>query len=1122
MKKISIRTMVMCALTITALSASATAYAEGSKDLIENGGYRPFLEWQEGDQMGFPRRNVVYVYAQQGEIIEFGSSVPFCYEGSVDFINTDLSGDSRLSAQIKSSKALYGIGANDNIFPTIAVTLPIAEGGEAFDPSTASSLTANPGSVLKDENYQYVSGNNNVYFFGYNPTQNRFTNEVGIEAPLDTELKHYVKDEHGNYRLVLDNDGKPVGGNPYVLIAEGESVDAGNKYRQEIIKNTNNIHNGQYANAPGYIANCNQEAGGEGYTPLSFEAPVTGTYAFRFLSLNGRDNPEYTSCEEDFAQPVDFSCYDETGYIYNHYRNTLKQLTGTVAAWDITVKTPNYTTDSEGNQTMSGHTTQSGRVWTNMIFLNMGGNRGHDVALNSNVYVLTHDGFKYQVNFNGIDPFGFAFYSNKRGLLLDEYNIYSDEEMRYTNDYYTYNNDPYAHVRPLLHSFYSKSESGNDVGDPPVRIERDAFGNRLTAVVNEKEKELSSTVLANATAVDGRVDLTHKIFFNEPDNAAIGKYTQKGLIKSSDDISVPANPQLSYTGKGGEASNNYFGNDGIPCGTQGIGGDFKVTIPKTQVASADVKTLSIKLDFSGYKLNVTTPALDANTHEWQKNTADTQTDQERNNIVILKTELKEEGGNALGVEEGNNYVYTLIWNGKDAYGNDVPRGTYTNNIVSASWEAGRTHFPLLDVEGNPNGIKIKRLDIEDDAEADTVYYNNEAYPTSGSTTAWYFTNDTGASISGNQKIGDNKNMTAGVSSNFDDQSLDGAMAYGKKNANGGYSSDGDFCAIDLWSIYTKDAIENFSIGVKAPAGTESTSGVYVSFVAADGKINDPPEGTPFTESHVKYFDSENSAGKLINSFEGTKNKGNQTVFGNTISTGFIATLQSLDTDLSSYRNIKWDISVPAGSYVKVNDDNDFSSFNINLGEAILTDEKDVPNKGVIKEITGIITPERESDNVSYNFLTAVSDDGPDADPDAISEPDSEAAPEPDLDSISTAVSDGAPDAEPEAISDITQEDAMVDAMGVTVGSDKLEMSFEYAITTTISGKVSVVTGIVIDNLYAPGASATAKYGISGFDVTDITNIGVDKGTLADYEKDDKNEYYTRYHDTPGTAGQNGR
>lgn len=66
-----------------------------------------------------------------------------------------------------------------------------------------------------------------------------------------------------------------------------------------------------------------------------------------------------------------------------------------------------------------------GRVWTNIMFLNSG---DYQRSIYSNLNVLTKDGFLYNVNLNGIQPYSFIFYANNRGFLYDRWGLYSDAE----------------------------------------------------------------------------------------------------------------------------------------------------------------------------------------------------------------------------------------------------------------------------------------------------------------------------------------------------------------------------------------------------------------------------------------------------------------------------------------------------------------------------------------------------------------------------------------------------------------------------------------------------------------------------------------------------------------------
>lgn len=77
-----------------------------------------------------------------------------------------------------------------------------------------------------------------------------------------------------------------------------------------------------------------------------------------------------------------------------------------VTAWDVTVR------NSTGQ-------VQRGRAFANSLALNIGGNSTANtvIGVNSQLFVQTQDGYLYNVNLNGLDPFGFIFFSNKNGFI---------------------------------------------------------------------------------------------------------------------------------------------------------------------------------------------------------------------------------------------------------------------------------------------------------------------------------------------------------------------------------------------------------------------------------------------------------------------------------------------------------------------------------------------------------------------------------------------------------------------------------------------------------------------------------------------------------------------------------
>ncbi|MEC4813532.1 MAG: hypothetical protein SAK29_09715 [Scytonema sp. PMC 1069.18] len=60
--------------------------AEGSKELVSNGGYRPYIEWSNSTTASINRRTTMKVYVQAGETVYLGSSVANSYTPGQDII----------------------------------------------------------------------------------------------------------------------------------------------------------------------------------------------------------------------------------------------------------------------------------------------------------------------------------------------------------------------------------------------------------------------------------------------------------------------------------------------------------------------------------------------------------------------------------------------------------------------------------------------------------------------------------------------------------------------------------------------------------------------------------------------------------------------------------------------------------------------------------------------------------------------------------------------------------------------------------------------------------------------------------------------------------------------------
>lgn len=283
---------------------------------------------------------------------------------------------------------------------------------------------------------------------------------------------------------------------------------------------------------PGYIYDSVQEAGGvdiagtgTGYkvtdqntisTSTSGYVAGTKTNANTFTaSAGGVYTVVFFSSAHTMENPAVKLASDITPFAQT-------QKGGTVASWDISV--------------YHNGALQTGRVFTSMLFLNMGGNvlsggvsKG---ALYSDVYAVTNDGYQYKVDFNGMDPYGFVFFANNRGLLKVDGTDSSS----------------------LYHGVRSENNTLSDMTSHGINL--------------------------NATPYNTNLDQTYNLFYEAPASAAL---TALGIEDPS-------------SGKGGIKDFKFSGNDDATDnqGYVGKGGTFSF------LATSDISATSyeIDLDFS--------------------------------------------------------------------------------------------------------------------------------------------------------------------------------------------------------------------------------------------------------------------------------------------------------------------------------------------------------------------------------------------------------------------------------------------------------------------------------------------------------------------------------------------
>ncbi|MEQ9550846.1 MAG: DUF11 domain-containing protein [Coleofasciculus sp. G3-WIS-01] len=235
----------------------------------------------------------------------------------------------------------------------------------------------------------------------------------------------------------------------------------------------------------GLIPNIDAEIAGStgatpGYTPcqVTVQAGQTGIWEIEFISPNRSSgaNPPAIAVTDPWTQANGV---------------------GWIAAWDVTV------VDSTGSPIL-------GRVFANYLALNMGGSGR---SLRSILTIQTNQGYQYEINLNGIDPFGFIFFANSKGFL-----------------------------------------------EPNT-------GERSFKSINESEIVLGSTLLDPSGASDNEAtnDITHKVFLNRPAmNMPTSAVTPNGETFLRPEFIAPVVSNFTFIGTDGTP--NQLG--------QTLGGNF--------------------------------------------------------------------------------------------------------------------------------------------------------------------------------------------------------------------------------------------------------------------------------------------------------------------------------------------------------------------------------------------------------------------------------------------------------------------------------------------------------------------------------------------------------------------
>lgn len=253
-----------------------------------------------------------------------------------------------------------------------------------------------------------AEGSRNLYPLGYVGSRANLDLQPGLPTYVGVVKREtflYAYAETGEYLLLgsrnRSNNGDVLVYDPQSFGAPGnETVPAAASFTCSVGPATGNTAPGPhyFGGGRGVIATRAQELGGpnsadgtatlpDGYAPCGYRVPRTGIYGVRFTPANTGGGPN-----GDIGTPA----------LSNN----------SASAWDVTVRA-NASSVADINT----------RVFT---YAFAGFTGANSRQLNSTLYYITRDGYRYEQILRGLDPNGYALYANTAGFLDTGSPLYKD------------------------------------------------------------------------------------------------------------------------------------------------------------------------------------------------------------------------------------------------------------------------------------------------------------------------------------------------------------------------------------------------------------------------------------------------------------------------------------------------------------------------------------------------------------------------------------------------------------------------------------------------------------------------------------------------------------------------
>jgi hypothetical protein len=365
---------------------------------------------------------------------------------------------------------------------------------------------------------------------------------------------------------------------------------------------------------------------GLGYTPGVFSADMAGVWTVVFdYNVNYRSTADFTNIANNFP--------------WTRAVNQNQAHRRAILAWDITI-----TTGAAGNQPNAVR--RPGRVYTNQFNGLINGN-APDNTTSPTFYVITRDGYQYEVDVVDADPFRFPISSNSLGLVRKDGQNFTPVYKSLLETAFTRSADPSTWVDGNIYYYEPQAADNSDIG---------LINNKI--FLNPPDPTLPATAMVVDIYEGTRSEpfeeaLPHEFIPADPSPTVYTTwlYTAAPQILSYSVFVTPANPGGLPCASGGY----LFGKGGYFVFDSNIGGNV-------------------------------TLQLDINNNGSYNDPVD---------VTLLS-----------GLNAPLDSVY---WDGHDGLGNPIPVQNNFPLVWQTTVQYGEIHIANADVENNFGGVEINLL-----------------------------------------------------------------------------------------------------------------------------------------------------------------------------------------------------------------------------------------------------------------------------------------------------------------------------------------------------------------------------------------------------------------------------